>query len=208
MIVVTDRVVLEFGTGKADKDAPKAERDQARAKAEGLLAGEHQGAETAARRLAVDVAKVIAGNDDAVLRWNSCARVLMESPHLRPAAEDDEAIELLAKQGGTLVPTLAERLNLLIEHDELIIAWRYNHIQMVERMLGMKRGTGGSEDVVYFGSNDGALYKVRAADDELLVATHFPVWEGRVGFAFDEVARRHGDFALAGCAAVMIANVP
>ena len=28
-----------------------------------------------------------AGNDDAVLRWNSCARVLMENPHLRPAVE-------------------------------------------------------------------------------------------------------------------------
>lgn len=39
--------------------------------------------------------------------------------------------------------------DILIEHDELIIAWRYNHIQMVERMLGMKRGTGGSEGVGY-----------------------------------------------------------
>ncbi len=39
--------------------------------------------------------------------------------------------------------------DLLIEHDELIIAWRYNHILMVERMLGMKRGTGGSEGVGY-----------------------------------------------------------
>jgi len=39
--------------------------------------------------------------------------------------------------------------DLLIEHDELIISWRYNHIQMVERMLGMKRGTGGSEGVGY-----------------------------------------------------------
>ncbi len=39
--------------------------------------------------------------------------------------------------------------DLLIEHDELVIAWRYNHIQMVERMLGMKRGTGGSEGVGY-----------------------------------------------------------
>ncbi len=39
--------------------------------------------------------------------------------------------------------------DLLIEHDEMIIAWRYNHIQMVERMLGMKRGTGGSEGVGY-----------------------------------------------------------
>jgi carbon-monoxide dehydrogenase medium subunit len=40
-------------------------------------------------------------------------------------------------------------------------------------------------------------------DDELLVASHFPVWEGRCGFAFDEVARRSGDFALAGVAAAV-----
>lgn len=39
--------------------------------------------------------------------------------------------------------------DLLIEHDELIVSWRYNHIQMVERMLGMKRGTGGSDGVGY-----------------------------------------------------------
>jgi aerobic carbon-monoxide dehydrogenase medium subunit len=41
------------------------------------------------------------------------------------------------------------------------------------------------------------------ADDELLVAVHFPVWEGRCGFAFEEVARRSGDFALAGVAAAI-----
>ncbi|HMO79968.1 MAG TPA: tryptophan 2,3-dioxygenase family protein [Pyrinomonadaceae bacterium] len=46
-------------------------------------------------------------------------------------------------------PELYNMQDLLIEHDELIIAWRYNHIQMVERMLGMKRGTGGSEGVGY-----------------------------------------------------------
>ena len=38
------------------------------------------------------------------------------------------------------------------------------------------------------------------ADDELLIAVRFPVWEGRCGFAFEEVARRSGDFALAGVA--------
>lgn len=38
------------------------------------------------------------------------------------------------------------------------------------------------------------------ADDEILTAVRFPVWEGRCGFAFDEVARRSGDFALAGVA--------
>jgi carbon-monoxide dehydrogenase medium subunit len=36
------------------------------------------------------------------------------------------------------------------------------------------------------------------ADDELLTAVRFPVWSGRCGFAVEEIARRHGDFALAG----------
>jgi carbon-monoxide dehydrogenase medium subunit len=40
-------------------------------------------------------------------------------------------------------------------------------------------------------------------DEELLVAVHVPVWEGRCGFAFTEVARRSGDFALAGVAAAV-----
>lgn len=39
--------------------------------------------------------------------------------------------------------------DLLIEHDENISLWRYNHVLMVERMLGMKRGTGGSEGAGY-----------------------------------------------------------
>jgi carbon-monoxide dehydrogenase medium subunit len=39
-----------------------------------------------------------------------------------------------------------------------------------------------------------------AEPDELLVAARFPVWPARSGFAFVEVARRHGDFALAGVA--------
>jgi hypothetical protein len=30
------------------------------------------------------------GNDDAILRWNACARLLMERPNLRPAAERPE----------------------------------------------------------------------------------------------------------------------
>jgi carbon-monoxide dehydrogenase medium subunit len=36
------------------------------------------------------------------------------------------------------------------------------------------------------------------ADDELLVAAHFPVWGGASGFGFEEMARRLGDFALTG----------
>jgi tryptophan 2,3-dioxygenase len=39
--------------------------------------------------------------------------------------------------------------DLLIEHDENISLWRYHHVLMVERMLGMKQGTGGSEGAGY-----------------------------------------------------------
>lgn len=39
--------------------------------------------------------------------------------------------------------------DLLVEHDENVSLWRYHHVLMVERMLGMKRGTGGSEGVGY-----------------------------------------------------------
>ncbi|MBV9950536.1 MAG: xanthine dehydrogenase family protein subunit M [Acidimicrobiia bacterium] len=35
-------------------------------------------------------------------------------------------------------------------------------------------------------------------EDELLLGVLLPVWEGRCGFAIEELARRHGDFALAG----------
>lgn len=37
----------------------------------------------------------------------------------------------------------------LIAHDEQIVLWRAHHVVMVERMLGAKRGTGGSEGVGY-----------------------------------------------------------
>ncbi|MFP3899214.1 MAG: FAD binding domain-containing protein [Acidimicrobiia bacterium] len=36
------------------------------------------------------------------------------------------------------------------------------------------------------------------ADDEVLTALRLPVWDGRCGFAVEELARRHGDFAIAG----------
>jgi carbon-monoxide dehydrogenase medium subunit len=36
--------------------------------------------------------------------------------------------------------------------------------------------------------------------DEILTAVRFPVWGARSGFAVEEFARRHGDFAIAGAA--------
>lgn len=37
----------------------------------------------------------------------------------------------------------------LLEHDEFFSLWRAHHIKMVERMVGAKRGTGGSEGIGY-----------------------------------------------------------
>ncbi len=41
------------------------------------------------------------------------------------------------------------------------------------------------------------------AADELLTGISFPVWSGRCGFGIEEVARRHGDFAMAGAAVAL-----
>ncbi|HEV7761483.1 MAG TPA: FAD binding domain-containing protein [Acidimicrobiales bacterium] len=44
------------------------------------------------------------------------------------------------------------------------------------------------------------LWSTALEPDELLVGVTFPVWSGRCGFAVEELARRHGDFAIAGAA--------
>jgi carbon-monoxide dehydrogenase medium subunit len=43
-----------------------------------------------------------------------------------------------------------------------------------------------------------ATFMTDIAEGEILTAVHFPVWAGPCGFAAEEVARRHGDFALVG----------
>lgn len=42
------------------------------------------------------------------------------------------------------------------------------------------------------------LWETSLAADEILTSVRFPVWSGRTGFAIEEFARRHGDFAIAG----------
>jgi carbon-monoxide dehydrogenase medium subunit len=46
-----------------------------------------------------------------------------------------------------------------------------------------------------------STWQTSLADDEILTAVEFPVWSGNCGFAIDEVARRHGDFAVVGAMA-------
>jgi len=47
---------------------------------------------------------------------------------------------------------LRDLCELLIQYDEQMVLWRFRHIQMVERMIGLKSGTGGSPGVSYLKS--------------------------------------------------------
>jgi tryptophan 2,3-dioxygenase len=49
-------------------------------------------------------------------------------------------------------PDLLALSEVLVEVDECLALWRAHHVQMVERMIGSKRGTGGSEGVAYLQS--------------------------------------------------------
>ncbi|OBG20977.1 xanthine dehydrogenase family protein subunit M [Mycobacterium sp. 852002-51057_SCH5723018] len=42
------------------------------------------------------------------------------------------------------------------------------------------------------------VWETTMEPDEVLTGVRFPVWPGRSGFAVEEFARRHGDFAIAG----------
>jgi len=46
-------------------------------------------------------------------------------------------------------PNVAQVCERLVDFDEGIQEWRYRHVKMVERTIGMKQGTGGSEGVAY-----------------------------------------------------------
>jgi carbon-monoxide dehydrogenase medium subunit len=59
------------------------------------------------------------------------------------------------------------------------------------------RSPRGSRDVAAADFFTG-LWETSLASDEIVTAVRFPVWGGRSGFAVEEFARRHGDFAIAG----------
>jgi tryptophan 2,3-dioxygenase len=46
-------------------------------------------------------------------------------------------------------PEAAHLCELLIDYDEGLMEWRYRHVKMVERTIGTKRGTGGSDGAAY-----------------------------------------------------------
>ena len=43
------------------------------------------------------------GNDDAILRWNTCARVIMQKPEIWPLPEDDSAQAWIRDEAGSRI---------------------------------------------------------------------------------------------------------
>ena len=83
-------------------------------------------------------------------------RVLLRARGLEQPEGDDEAavgqrvqaLAALYQQPGSN-QDLVDLAEELISHDEQIQLWRFHHVRMVERMIGFKSGTGGSEGVAY-----------------------------------------------------------
>lgn len=43
------------------------------------------------------------GNDDAILRWNTCARVIMQNPEVRPSPDEDLSQEWVRDEAGSRI---------------------------------------------------------------------------------------------------------
>jgi tryptophan 2,3-dioxygenase len=71
-----------------------------------------------------------------------------------PSGEEDWRLDALVRvyEEPQAHADLLALCEVLIEMDECLALWRAHHVQMVERMIGSKRGTGGSEGVAYLQS--------------------------------------------------------
>jgi tryptophan 2,3-dioxygenase len=82
----------------------------------------------------------------------------LDAPSDDPSSSDEERKKLYDRRTRAVLEVLThfeERYEefqvgeALLEHDEFFLLWRSHHIKMVERMVGAKRGTGGSEGIGY-----------------------------------------------------------
>ena len=67
-------------------------------------------------------------------------------PDLSEASIRKGILEIYQNPGHNDLQNLCEAL---LSYDEQLSLWRFRHVQMVERMIGMKKGTGGSLGVSY-----------------------------------------------------------
>ena len=71
------------------------------------------------------------------------------------AAEPSQEIQQVLIDLYRRDPKNAELCERLVDLDEGLQEWRYRHVKMVERTIGMKRGTGGSSGAAYLATTIG-----------------------------------------------------
>ena len=129
---------IEFSSGLKDEAIARAFRDDEFA---------------AARLRARSDSPTLADAFYALLRRRG-----LDAPAVDPLASEDEQRRAYGKRARAVLEVLthceerAEEFMLsesLMAHDEYLGLWRAHHVKMVERMLGEKRGTGGSEGIGY-----------------------------------------------------------
>ncbi len=81
--------------------------------------------------------------DGAALPAEALARDVTQP--IAPSAEVQAALVAVYRAGG-MAAQVCERL---VDLDEGVQEWRYRHVKMVQRTIGTKRGTGGSDGAEY-----------------------------------------------------------
>ncbi len=90
--------------------------------------------------------------------YNLLQRQGLDAPNDDRGSDESERKKLYGRRTRAVLELLThyeERYELfklqeaLLEHDEYFSLWRSHHVKMVERMVGAKRGTGGSEGIGY-----------------------------------------------------------
>ncbi len=85
-------------------------------------------------------------------------RVLDENQHSQAIKEEETALSYKATMSALLINLYRDEpilhlpyqlLRSLVDLDHKVAAWRFRHVQMVEKMLGQKIGTGGSSGQGY-----------------------------------------------------------
>ncbi|XP_032874499.1 tryptophan 2,3-dioxygenase [Amblyraja radiata] len=111
--------------------------------------------------------------EDMLLELNRRKEVLTSMfdvrRHEHLLSKGERRISYKALQGALMIYFYREEprfqvpfqlLNSLMDIDELMTKWRYNHVCMVQRMIGGKAGTGGSSGYQYLRSTMSDRYKV------------------------------------------------
>jgi tryptophan 2,3-dioxygenase len=102
---------------------------------------------------------------DAPTLWDSFLHYLSREGYAVPSAQLSRTVtspvEPSADVQQILIdvyrrdPKNADLCERLVDLDEGLQEWRYRHVKMVERTIGVKRGTGGSSGAAYLASTVG-----------------------------------------------------